>query len=142
MLLQTWGSLQQLKTLVNGKSHEKLKFELPWRDEVRHKYDFLNQLINAIGQVWKKSVLSNLKAFSLIDTSIILNWLLRGTNLSTKNYICWISFWNYMISDILQCRIHSTIGTIHPSGVVFKGVLECQIRNSLSARKWVIISKI
>ena len=42
-----------------------------------------------------------------------------------------------MISDILQCRIYSTIGTIHPSGVVFKGVLECQIGNSLSARKWV-----
>ena len=83
----------------------------------------------------KKPVLSNLKAFLLIDTSIILNWLLRGTNLSTKNCICWISFRNYMISDILQCRIYSTIGTIYPSGVVFKGVLECQIRDSLSTRK-------
>ena len=83
----------------------------------------------------KKPVLLNLKAFLLIDTSIILNWLLRGTNLSTKNCICWIAFRNYMIGDILQCRIHNTIGTIHPSGVLFKGVLECQIRNSLSARK-------
>ena len=83
----------------------------------------------------KKPVLSNFKAFLLIDTSIILNWLLRETNLSTKNCICWISFRNYMVSDILQCRIYSTIGTIHPSGAAFKGVLECQIRNSLSARK-------
>ena len=29
MLLQTWGSLQQFKALVNDKGHEKLKFELP-----------------------------------------------------------------------------------------------------------------
>ena len=48
MLLQTWGLLQQLKTLVNDKGHEKLKFEFPRRDEARHKYDFLNQIINAI----------------------------------------------------------------------------------------------
>ena len=109
MLLQTWGSLQQLKTLVNDKGHDKLKFELPWRDEERHKYDFLNQMINAISQVWKNPVLSNLKAFLLIDTSIILNWLLRGTNLSTKNCLCWISFLNYMIRDILQWRIYNTI---------------------------------
>ena len=145
MLLQTWGSLQQLKALVNDKGHEKLKFELPWRDEVRHKYDFLNQMINTISQVWKKRCSFKLfQAVLLIDTSssIILNWLLRGTNLSTENCICWISFWNYMISDILQCRIYSKVPTIHPSGVVFKGVLESQIRNNLSRRKWVIISKI
>ena len=40
-----------------------------------------------------------------------------------------------MISDIFQCRIYSTIGTIHPSSVVFKGVLEFQIRNRLSQNK-------
>ena len=38
-----------------------------------------------------------------------------------------------------ECTI---LNTTYPSGVVFKRVLECQIRNSLSARKWVIISKI
>ena len=33
MLLQTKDSLQQLKTLLNDKGHErdKLKFELPWK---------------------------------------------------------------------------------------------------------------
>ena len=127
MLQQTWGSLQQLKTLVNDKGHKKLKFELSWRDEVRHKYDFLNQVINAISQVWKKPVLSNLKALSLIDTSIFL------TNFSTQNCICWISFWN---------GEYTILYTIHPSGVICKGVLQSQIRNSLSARKWIIISKI
>ena len=141
MLLQTKGSLERLKTLVNDKGHEKLKFEIPWRDEVRHKYDFLNQMINAISQVWKKLVLSNLKAFSLIGSSIILNWLLRGTNSPPK--IASVGFPSEIICLEIFCNAKYTIlYTIHPSGVVFKGVLECQIRNSLSARKWVIISKI
>ena len=138
MLQQTRVLLQQLKTLVNDKGHEKLKSQLPWRDEVPKtaKYDFLNQMINVPSVKFeKKPILLNLKVFLLTDTSVILNWLLRRTNLSTKNCICWISFRNYMISDILQCRIYSTIGTIYPSGVVFKGVLECQIRDSLSTRK-------
>ena len=75
----------------------------------------------------KKPVLSNSKAFLLmIDTSIILNWLLREINLSTKNCIFCNAEYIYSMHYI---------GTIHPSGVVFKGVLECQIRNSLSARK-------
>ena len=47
MLPADLGSLQQLKTLVNDKGHKKLKSELPWRDKVRHKYDFLNQIICA-----------------------------------------------------------------------------------------------
>ena len=51
LLLQTWGSLQQLKTLINDKGNEKFKFQLPGRDEVRHKYHFLNQMVNAISQV-------------------------------------------------------------------------------------------
>ena len=38
-----------------------------------------------------------------------------------------------------ECAI---LNIIHPSGVVFKRVLECQIRISLSARKQVIIPKI
>ena len=52
--------------------------------------------------------------------------------------IVWLVIFCNAEYTVLYCYI----GTIHPSGVVFKGVLECQIRNSLSARKWVIISKI
>ena len=70
-----------------------------------------------------------MKAFSLTDTSIILNWLHRARNLSTKNCACWISFWNCTIRDILQWIMYN-IKYIHASGVVFKRVLECQIRNS------------
>ena len=44
-------------------------------------------------------------------------------------------------SEIFCNGEYTKLYTIHSSGVVFKGVLECQVRNSLSARKWVIISK-
>ena len=47
----------------------------------------------------KNPVLLNLKAFLLIDTSIILNWLLRGTNLSTKNCYAKIALQKLILSQ-------------------------------------------
>ena len=49
MLLQTWHSLQQLKTLVNDKGHEKLKFELPWRDEKAGHFRFETDVFSSWG---------------------------------------------------------------------------------------------
>ena len=81
---------------------------------------------------------SNLKAFSLIDTSIILNW----QQISPPK-IASVGFPSEIVWLEIFCNEECTIlNTIHPSGVVFKRVLECQTRNIFSARKWVIIPKI
>ena len=140
MLLQTLCSLQQLKTLVMTKATR--SSNLSFLEEMRWDINMIFWIKWSMPSVKFEKTL---KAFLLIDTSIILNWLLRGTNLFTKNCICWISFLNCMITvrDILQCGINNTI--YHSSFRccnVLKGVLECQIRNRLSARKWVLIPKI
>ena len=122
------------------------------RDKVRHKYDMIFWIKWSMPSVKfeQKPVLSSLKAFLLIDSSIILNWLLIEEQISPPE-IASVGYPSEIIWLVMFCNAEYTVPIllyryhpfcIHPSGVVFKGVLEFQIRNSLSARKWVIISKI